>query len=372
MIYFDYNATTPVDEAVTEQMLPYFTQKFGNPASGYQLGKDAKEEIENARRKVAHLIKAKPEEILFTSCGSEANNMVIQNILKQGDYGKHIITSSIEHPSIVEPLSYLKKYGFEVTYLPVDETGMVDIESFYSTVRPSTCFVTIMHSNNEVGTLQPISEIGRYCRKNNIPFHTDASQSLGKLIIDVDELNVDYLTIAGHKMYAPKGIGALYIRSSQKLSPLLYGARQENGLRAGTENVPYIAGLGKAAELSEKYARENNLFSYKKYFFEELTKIFGDKIHLNGSLTNSLPNTLNISFIGTTGNEVLRLCDEISTSTGSACHSGATKPSSVLLAMGIVEHIALGAVRFSIGKYTTKDEINEAVQILKNKISTII
>ena len=372
MIYLDYNATTPIEKEVLEQMLPYFNTKFGNPSSGYQLGKEAKEEIENARKKVATLIKAKPDEILFTSCGSEANNMVIQNVLKQGDYGKHIITSSIEHPSVVEPLAYLKKHGFEVTYLPVDETGMIDIESFYSTVRPSTCLVTIMHSNNEVGTLQPIGEIGKYCRKNNIPFHTDASQSLGKINIDVNELNVDYLTIAGHKMYAPKGIGALFIRGGQNLSPLLYGAKQENGLRAGTENVPYIAGLGKAAELAEQYAKENNLFAYKKYFFDELINIFGDKIHLNGSLTNSLPNTLNVSFIGITGNEVLRLCNEISTSTGSACHSGAIKPSSVLSAMGIDDSTALGAVRFSIGKYTTKDEINETIQILKNKISTII
>ena len=365
-IYLDYNATTPCEEAVVAEMLPFFKEKFGNPSSSYPLGREAKAAVEKARERVATLIGAQPSEIVFTASGSEANNTVLRYVLEAAGANKHIVTSVVEHPSIMEPLAYLQKHGFEVSFVPVDCTGAVDLKAFYAAVRSGTCFVTIMHSNNEVGTLQPVAEIGAFCREKGIIFHTDASQSLGKVGVDVNQLSVDFLTIAGHKLYAPKGIGALYVRGGRNINPLILGAKQERGLRAGTENVPYIAGLGKAAELSAEFLKHNGLFAVKEHFYNSLTAAFGAKIRLNGTLKNSLPNTLNVSFLGTTGNEVLALCDGISASTGSACHSGSVTASAVLLAMGISEHDAVGAVRLSIGRHTSRQQVDEAVALLKS------
>lgn len=366
MIYLDYNATTPIDPEVYSVMKTYFETQFGNPSNTYELGIAAKAAVERAREQVANLIGAKPHEITFTSCGSESNNTVIKGVAYKNAFkGKHIITSVIEHPAIMEPLKYLEKNGFDVSYVPVDSYGAVHIEDIKKAMREDTILVSIMHSNNEVGTLQPIQEIAKLCKERGVLFHTDASQSMGKVPIDVNQLHVDFLTIAGHKLYAPKGIGALYIREGAQLEPLLHGAKQEKGLRAGTENVPYDVALGTAAEIASRHLQENTLFQLKEYFYHQLLNAFGDKIHLNGDFKNSLPNTLNISFIGESGSGILNSIPEINASTGSACHSGEKTISPVLAAMGVHPEIAYGAIRFSVGRFTTKDEIDQTVDELK-------
>jgi Cysteine sulfinate desulfinase/cysteine desulfurase and related enzymes len=249
-------------------MKPFFEEQFGNPSNTYTLGQTAKEAVSMARRQVANLIGADDNEVYFTGCGSESNNTVLKGVaFGKREHGKHIITSNIEHPSIVEPLTFLKHFGYEVTYIPVDVSGAVSANDVEKAIRPDTILVTIMHSNNEVGTLQPIAEIGKFCRQKGILFHTDASQSIGKVAVNVTDLQVDFLTIAGHKLYAPKGIGALYIRKGIILEPLLHGAKQEGGIRAGTENVPYIAGLGKAAEIAQAYLANQDILEKKQYFY---------------------------------------------------------------------------------------------------------
>ena len=366
MIYLDYNATTPIDPEVYHAMKTYFENQFGNPSNTYDLGKSAKAAVERAREQVANFIGAKPHEITFTSCGSESNNTVIKGVAYKNAFkGKHIITSVIEHPAIMEPLKYLEKNGFDVSYVPVDQYGAVHVEDVKNAMREDTILVSIMHSNNEVGTLQPIQEIGLLCKERGILFHTDASQSMGKVPIDVNQLHVDFLTIAGHKLYAPKGIGALYIREGSQLEPLLHGAKQEKGLRAGTENVPYDVALGTAVNIASRHLQDNTLFQLKEYFYHQLENAFGDKIHLNGDFINSLPNTLNISFIGESGSDILNSIPEINASTGSACHSGEKTISPVLAAMGVDPEIAYGAIRFSVGRFTTKDEIDQTVEELK-------
>lgn len=369
MIYLDYNATTPVDKGVYEAMKPYFEGCFGNPSNTYALGAQAKDAVENARKQLANLLGTTVSGLYFTGTGSEANNTVLKGVAHSyGHKGKHIVTSVIEHPSVMEPLRFLEKNGFEVTYVPVDGKGAVKISDVEKVIHKDTILVTIMHSNNEVGTLQPIKEIGTICRERNVLFHTDASQSVGKVPVDVQDLKVDFLTVAGHKLYAPKGIGALYIREGIAIEPLIHGAKQEHGLRAGTENVPYIVGLGKAAELAARHLKTDVLFRLKEYFYRQLTEAFGNQIHLNGDFTNSLPNTLNISFIGKSGAEILATVPEILASTGSACHSGSKSISPVLAAMGIDAEIAYGAIRFSVGRFTTEKEINQAVGMLKQAI----
>lgn len=364
-IYLDYNATTPIDKQVFEAMLPFLTDSFGNPSNTYNLGTTAKKAVDRSRRQVADLIKANEGELYFAGCGSEANNAVLKGVASAfGNKGKHIISSAIEHPSILEPLNFLKSLGFEITLVSADKSGAVNPKEIAEAIKSDTILVSIMHANNEVGTLQPIKEIGAICRERNVLFHSDASQSIGKVNIDVEDLQVDFLTIAGHKLYAPKGIGALYIRNGIAIEPLIHGASQERKQRAGTENVSYIAGLGKAAELASSFLQNNMLFSLKSYFYEQLTKSFKGKIVLNGDFHNSLPNTLNISFVGKSGAEILEKIPEICASTGSACHSGSKTISPVLKAMGIDENIAYGAVRFSIGKHTTKEELDKAVNYL--------
>lgn len=370
MIYLDYNATTPVDKKVYEAMLPYFEVCFGNPSNNYSLGVQAKEAVGKARRQIADLLGADTGEVTFTGTGSEANNTVIKGVAYSYDHkGKHIIASVVEHPSVVEPLNFLTRNGFEITYVPVDDKGAVRVSDIEKALRKDTILVTVMHSNNEVGTLQPICEIAAICRERDILFHTDASQSMGKISVDVRELQVDFLTIAGHKLYAPKGIGALYIRNGISIEPLIHGAKQEHSQRAGTENVPYIVGLGKAAELAAEHLKTDTLFRIKEYFYCLLSDTFGNKIHLNGNFLNSLPNTLNVSFVGRSGAEILNAIPEILASTGSACHSGSKNVSPVLAAMGIATDVAYGAIRFSVGRYTTENEIDEAVRLLKNVLS---
>ena len=365
MIYLDYNATTPIDKSVYKAMLPYLESQFGNPSNSYELGQFAKHGLENARSQIADLIGAKASEILFTSCGSESNNTVVKGVAyTYKNKGKHIVTSCIEHPAIMAPLSFLEKNGYEVTYLPVNRKGSVKPADLREAIRPDTILVTIMHSNNEVGTLQPIQELGEICREKDVLFHTDASQSLGKVEIDVSKLSVDFLTIAGHKLYAPKGIGALYIRDGLEIEPLLHGASQESGRRAGTENVPYAVALGEAAVQAKEHLKQDDLLQIREYFYSRLKEAFGDKIHLNGDEANRLPNTLNISFVGSIGGDILAELPEICASTGSACHSGSKTISPVLAAMSVEEEIALGAIRFSVGRYTTKLEIDQAVNQL--------
>ncbi|RKD17638.1 cysteine desulfurase NifS [Pelobium manganitolerans] len=368
-IYLDYNATTPIDKLVFEAMQPFLTNSFGNPSNTYDLGLKARNAVDTGRKQVAQLIHADENEVFFTGCGSEANNTVLKGVAATFENkGKHIISSAIEHPSIQEPLKFLKKIGFDITLVSVNEQGAVNAKEIENAIREDTILVSVMHSNNEVGTLQPIKEIGAICRQRNVLFHSDASQSIGKVKIDVEDLQVDFLTIAGHKLYAPKGIGALYIRKDIFIEPLIHGASQESNQRAGTENVPYVTGLGKAAELASGFLQHNTLFSLKSYFYQQLTNAFGDKIALNGDFHNSLPNTLNISFIGKSGAEILSRTPELCASTGSACHSGSKTVSPVLKAMGTDEDVAYGAIRFSIGQYTTQDELDRAVKCLKRLI----
>ena len=366
MIYLYYNATTTIDKEVYHAMLPYLESEFGIPSNSYELGQLAKFAVENARKQVSELLGAKSSEILFTSCGSESNNAVIKGVAyTYRNKGKHIITSCIEHPSIMKPLSFLKKNGFNVTYLPVNRQGSVNPQDLRNAICEETILVSIMHSNNEVGTLQPISELGEICKEQDVLFHTDASQSIGKVKIDVSRLPVDFLTLAGHKLYAPKGIGALFIRDGVEIESFLHGASQENGRRAGTENVPYIVALGEAAAKAKIHLDQNDLMPKRDYFYENLLEAFGSNIHLNGDAVHRLPNTLNISFLGKNGAQILAALPELCASTGSACHSGSKTISPVLAAMGVEEEIALGAIRFSVGRYTTKQEIDTVVNMLK-------
>lgn len=371
MIYLDYNATTPIDKEVAEAMIPYLYGNFGNPSSSHELGATAKNAVEHARVQVAKLLNCSPEEIIFTSGGSESNNMVIKGVAHTyKNKGNHIITSNIEHPAILNPCDYLEKLGYEVSYLPVDQYGVVNPLDFEKLITDKTILVTIMHSNNETGTLQPIEEISKICRSHNILFHTDASQSIGKVSVDVKSLGVDFLTVAGHKIYAPKGIGALYIRNGIHIEPLIHGAGHEGGKRAGTENIIFDVALGKACEISMMALKSSEIKQLTEYFYSKLKEKFKDKIHLNGHPQKILPNTLNISFMGYNGHEVLDGLNETAASTGSACHSGLTTISPVLKAMGVSEEVGRGAVRFSLGRYTTKEEIDTVIENL-NKIIII-
>ncbi len=360
MIYLDYNATTPIDKEVADAMLPYMYGNFGNPSSSHEYGKKAKQAVEQARTEVADLLHCLQNEIIFTSGGSESNNTVIKGVAYSYRHkGDHIITSKIEHPAVLNPCDYLERLGYKISYLPVKENGMVDVSALEQMITDRTILVTIMHSNNETGTLQPIKEIAQICHKHNILVHTDASQSVGKVPIDVYDLDVDFLTIAGHKLYAPKGIGALYVNKKISIEPLIHGAGHELGRRAGTENVIFDVALGKACQLEQIALQTNHLKELTNYFYLNLKEIFGEKMHPNGDLYNKLPNTLNISFLGYNGNEILELLgDDIAASTGSACHSGLISISPVLKEMNVPIDIARGAVRFSLGRFTTKEDID--------------
>lgn len=376
MIYLDYNATTPIDKKAAEVMEEYIYKNFGNPSSSHKLGVEAKAAVEKARRKVASLLNASPEEIIFTSGGSESNNMVIKGVANRyQEKGKQIITSKIEHSAVISPCKFLEQKGYEVTYLPVDQDGVVDIDQLKAAVTEETILITIMHANNETGTIQPLSEIAEIASKNNILFHTDAAQSVGKIETDVEKLGVDFLSVAGHKVYAPKGIGALYIKDGIEIEPLIHGAGHEMGKRAGTENVIFDAALGKACEIAEdllqgektdfKHNTPGEIKELRDYFQKQLQKIFKSRVVLNGHPTRRLPNTLNISFLDYSGQEILAHLDGVALSTGSACHSDSVEISSVLKAMSVTKQTGKGAVRFSLGKYTTKEEIDHVLAKLK-------
>ena len=368
-IYLDYNATTPVDPAVLEAMLPYFKENFGNPSSSHSYGKTPKEEVNKAREQVARLIGAQTSEITFTSGGTESNNhAIIGTGFANMGKGKHIITSIVEHPAVLETVGYLEeRFGFNVTYLPVDKYGMVNPSDVQDAITPQTTLITIMHANNEVGTINPIEDIGKIAQKNKVIFHTDAAQSCGKTPVDVNRLNVDLLSIAGHKLYAPKGIGALYVRAGTRLDKFIHGAGQEQGRRAGTENVPYIAGLGAACKIASENPNSysKDIKGLRDRMHRNIIDGLGEqRIKLNGHPEKRLPNTLNISILGIIGETLLAKMPEIAASTGSACHAGATKPSAVLLAMGVPNEQALGTLRLSLGRWSTAEEVDVASQAI--------
>ncbi len=374
-IYLDYNATTPIDKEVAVEMISIIQNHYGNPSSSYEIGRYSKKAIENARKQVADLINAQPEEILFTSCATESNNIAIQGIAFANQAkGKHIITSIIEHPAIIEVCKYLESQSFEVSYLPVDTGGRVNPQDVEKAIRPDTILITIMHANNEVGTIQPISEIAVIAKKKNILFHTDAAQSIGKIETDVEKLGVDLLTLAGHKLYAPKGIGALYVKQGIKIQKIMYGAGQEKGIRPGTENLVHIVALGKACEIAQRDFDKNSatMLSAKEKLLKGLQIQFGEKIKVNGDPVHCLPNTLSIAFDNVEAHTLASIIsNDIYISTGSACHANSVEISSVLKAMNLDLRTAVGTVRISTGKHTSSEEIETAVKIISNTVTKL-
>jgi len=368
LVYLDNNATTPIDPAVKEAVLPFLSEQFGNPSSLHAAGAPVKEAMEKAREKVADLIGAAPDEVFFTSSGTEADNWAIKGaVWASKKERKHVITSSIEHEAVRRTCRYLQKEGIDVTFLPVDRYGMVDPDEVRRALKPETVLITIMHSNNEVGTLQPIPKIAKIAREAGVLFHTDAVQSLGKLAIDVNELGVDLMAISAHKVYALKGCGALYVRKGSKIAPLLHGGHQETGRRAGTENVVGIISFGQACQIAkEQMGLEPKRVAHLRDSLEQGIKERVPDVHLNGHPQQRLCSTLNVSFQYIEGESViLRLSAEgICASTGSACSSASLEPSPVLRAMGIPPELAQGAVRFSLGRMNSQDDINYVLQVL--------
>lgn len=365
-IYFDYNASTPIAPEVVEVMKPLLTDFYGNPSALHWAGVPVKDLLHTARRQVAQLLNCSSDEIIFTSGGSEANNTALKGyFFKNREKGNHIITSKIEHPAIINPCKFLEQVGAKVTYVGVDEYGRVLLEEIEKAITDETLLISVMHANNETGTLQPVQEIGELAKRYGIVFHTDASQSIGKVDVNVEDLNADMLTIAGHKLYAPKGIGALYVRNGVQLEPLIHGACHEFGLRAGTENTLLAVGLGKACELAKEQLERNNMSEHTDYFWRRLKEEFGQHVVLNGHPEKRSPNTLNVNFVGRVGQEILSAIPGLAASTGSACHAGSVELSPVLKEMGVAENVGMGAIRFSLGRESTKDEIDRVIELLK-------
>jgi cysteine desulfurase len=369
-IYLDYNASTPIDPAVAAVMKPFLADHFGNPSSGHWAAAPAKAALETARGKIAYLLGCEDDEIVFTSGGSEANNFALKGVyFARRDNGGHIITTRIEHPAITAPCRFLERLGAQITYLPVDRFGCVDPDDLNRAITPRTVLISIMHANNEVGTIQPIEECARIAHEHGVLFHTDAAQSVGKIATDVNELGVDLLSIAGHKLYAPKGVGALFVRRGVSLEPLIHGAGHESGRRAGTESALLAVGLGKACELARDLSSMDRVRALRDHFWRELQSRFGNRIVLNGHPAHRLPNTLNVSFIGRVGAEILERLDGIAASTGSACHSGRIELSPVLEAMCVAPEVGMGAIRFSLGRGTTREEIEAVVERLNDVLA---
>lgn len=376
-IYVDNNATTPIDPRVFKAMEPYFKENFGNPNSLHWYGRKAREAIEEAREKIAFLLNAKPSEIVFTSCASESNNFALKGIaFANKDKGKHIITSSIEHKCVLNSCQWLEKQGFEVTYLSVDEEGFINLDELKNSIRKETILISIMLANNEVGTIEPIKEIAEFLKDKEIYFHTDAAQAPGKIEVDVQDLGVDLLTINAHKMYGPKGIGVLWIREGVQIDPLIHGGGQEKGRRSGTENVPYIVGFGKAAEIAKKELREDKkkLREMQKRLMEKIPEeVEGVKINGPLDLNKRLPGNTNFSFQGVEGESlVLRLDDQgIETSTGSACAAKELEASHVLKAMGISGEEAHSSLRISLGKFNTQEDVEKILKVLPQEVKKL-
>ncbi len=371
MIYLDYNATTPVAPEVVRAMEPYLREEFGNPSSDYPLGRRAWEAVARARRQVADLLNCQPEEIVFTSGATEANNTVLKGVAQHFGQGQ-IITAATEHPSVLAPCRFLQAQGFEITFLPVDATGLLDPSAVRRAITSRTVLISVMHANNETGALQPLAEIGALAQEAGVRFHTDAAQSVGKVKVWVDELQVDFLTLAGHKFYAPKGVGALYVRAGRTFRPLVHGASQEGGRRAGTENVPYVVALGEACRLARERLEADgaHLNSLRDVLHERLLAGFPELI-LNGPKKARLPNTLNVSFIGLSGAAILGGIPEVAASLGAACHSGQEAISPVLAAMHVPLEVARGAVRLSVGRPTTRAEVEQAATLLLNRVRAL-
>ncbi len=369
-IYLDYNATTPIAKEVKFAMLPLLDDFYANPSSSHFLGSIAKTVVDNSHKDVAALLGCDPEEIIFTSGGTESNNHAIRGYCYQNRRkGNHIITSAIEHPSVLEVCLELEREGFDLTVLPVDSFGQVMPEDLEKEIRPDTILITIMHANNEVGTIQRIPELTRIARKYGIAFHTDAAQSVGKIPVLVDELGVDMLSVAGHKLYAPKGIGALYVREGIEIKNLMFGAGHERGRRPGTENVLEIAGFGEACKLINENLRkyQRHYQKMKDFLFASLKIALGENnIRLNGHPTECLPNTLSVGFLEVNAHDlIVKIGNEVAVSAGSACHADLVTISSVLKALHVPDKWAQGTVRFSVGRETTRDQITQAVALIK-------
>ncbi|HPU41970.1 MAG TPA: cysteine desulfurase NifS [Acetivibrio clariflavus] len=368
IIYLDHAATTPVKPEVLEEMLPYFTNKFGNASSIYSIGRESKKAIEEARERVAKALGAMPREIFFTGSGSEADNWAIKGVAYANKAkGNRIITTAIEHHAVLHTCQYLESDGFEVTYLPVDENGLVSPEQVRKAIKPSTTLITIMFANNEIGTIQPIAEIGKIAKEHNIYFHTDAVQAVGNIPINVNELNVDLLSLSAHKFYGPKGVGALYIRKGVKITNFLHGGAQERGRRASTENVAGIVGLGKAIELATNNIEQYNkkLIELRDRTIEEITKKV-PFVKLNGDRYKRLPGNVNFSFQFIEGESLLLMLDMkgIAASSGSACTSGSLDPSHVLLAIGLDHETAHGSLRITFGEENTHEDVDYLMEVL--------
>ena len=357
-IYLDHNASTPLAPEAVEAMRPFFTEHYGNPSSNHWAGIPARDAVEGARRQIADLLGCDPAEIVFTSGGTEANNHALKGVFYANrGKGSHIITTAVEHPAILNPCHFLEELGAQITVVTVDRFGRVDPDEIRRAITPKTILITVMHANNEVGTIQPIPEISIIAREAGILFHTDAAQSVGKISCRTDELGVDLLSVAGHKLYAPKGIGALYIRKGSVIEPLMHGAGHEQGRRAGTENVLLAVALGAACGLAQSWIGMPQIQALRDRFWDTLQEILGKDVALNGHLIERLPNTVNVNFIGRIGAEILSKIPEVAASTGAACHAGSVTLSPVLAAMGVPQKEGMGAIRFSLGRATTWEEL---------------
>ena len=367
-VYLDHNATTPTHPEVVKAILPYYKEVFGNASSFHQFGQQARKAIDEAREKIANFIGASPKEIVFTSGGTEANNLALKGVAYANEKkGKHIITSSMEHHAVLNPCKYLEKKGFKVTYLPVDKYGLVDPEEVRRAITEETILISIIHANNEVGTIEPVAEIGKIAKETGIYFYTDAVQTVGKIPVNVNELNIDLLSLSGHKIYGPKGIGVLYIRKGTRIEPLIQGGHHEKNRRAGTENVPAIVGLSKAIEIAKATMEKESMRLTN--LRNRLCSGIGEKIdyvRLNGHPGKRLPNTLNMSFEFVEGESMILSLDlkGIAVSTGSACTSGSLEPSHVLKAMRVDPAVAQGSIRFSLGKDNTEEDIDYVLEVL--------
>ncbi len=376
--YFDHAATTYTKEDVIKEMLPYFSIEYGNPSSIYSIGRKARRDVENARTRVAKAINANSKEIYFTSCGSESDNLAIKGVaLANKDKGNHIITSKIEHPAVLNTCKCLEEQGFEVTYINVDKDGIVNIKELEENIKPHTILISIMFANNEIGTIQPIEEIGKIAKKHNVLFHTDAVQAIGNVAIDVKKLNIDLLSMSGHKFYGPKGVGALYVKENVPFKKIQDGGHQEKNKRAGTENTAGIIGIGKAIELATKNLDNynNKLLELREYYIEKIKEKIPN-IKINGHRNTRLSGNANIAFEGINGEELLIYLDTkgICASTGSACSSGSTEPSHVLTAIGLNSEMANSSLRVTFGEENTKEDVDylidnlvEIINKLRNK-----
>ena len=375
-VYLDYQATTPMDKRVLEAMIPYFTEKFGNPHSrSHSYGWESEEAVETARQQVASLINANPKEIIFTSGATESNNMAIKGAAHfYKDKKKHIITCVTEHKCVLDACRHLEQEGFEVTYLPVKKNGLIDIENLKKAIRPETLLVSIMAVNNEIGVIQPIAEIGKLCRENGVFFHTDAAQAFGKIPLDVEAMNIDLMSISGHKIYGPKGVGALFVRRRPRvrLEPIINGGGQERGFRSGTLPTPLVVGLGKAAEIAGKEMKSENerLRGYFNKFYREVVEGIPD-VFLNGDKENRIPSNINASFAYIEGESMIMAIRDLAVSSGSACTSASLEPSYVLRALGLTDDLAHTSIRFGFGRFTTEEEIDFAIKTVKENVNRL-